>query len=1785
MLLAIDLIGQVAAGYLKHSIDSDEATDGVARYMLDRLTAQQVAAVCHAIMQDTQLEPLIKIQVPRSLVGDYGLPEKFLTDERTVHLRHSTCERSALLLANTSDDQAQSLGDITSLGAQELKSQINLWIDLAAKDLPISDDQLEYWRKAIAGLQKVSSQSLEQFAEYVVETRSYIQSEGLPILDALGRALPALRLPCDSGYFSAIPETQLGKSQRWERAFQELKSKRECLLIKQRQNRKPIEEQELRDAFEKVREDIPEIAHSAIVAFISSPAGWNEKSKAIAKFEWETNSISSLFSGLQTQKTDIASLTISFFSDEFPDVLTEIEIQYLNALKKRNKKEALDDDREFYETHRTELESDRKLKAKWDKFVYGQPIECTDFLVGLLQAFERLFDQEDSTESVKSLSILTQKSSRKSVWLELNANVGQYFSTRYRGIEKLTSPHIKWDTHWLFKYDELLGSEKKKQKDKYKENTSIARTATEIKFYIEMRDSDQNLIAKTQLIWRGSPNAIGMELHSDLTRLHENSPFQISQVQRELVSKKGRLQGISLADVGTLSPGYNRDRGSLIGKYKHKSELDKLPEKLKKAYKEGRLSQEVAQDILEAWQQFGALYKQAIANLIEPSGEGIASPTLMHQCEAYGRLLTLLLTHAKGDGNRSELYQTLLHLGFVRVGGMRSDRGKPAAIVAPWHPLRLAAIASKTRQLAGLLRYILSASEVNFGDSRLFFADLRNDLIHSYTPEVGVGYQGREPKLLSVTDTLNDYSLMELPIRDETDRSTHEDPTDAAEKLLGLINRYVELLPHEKANLSVVLYQTDSVKLPLAIVNKLGASLQEEGEEVRCQVILRHRDPTKLAQLYEQMLESSDSDPDAFIASEVSQDFMARLRISVMPKDIPPTNSQEGKFADIVFLQDAISRQSRVVWQPAPFDEVSSNILTYFPARWSRKRPAASDEMRSTVYLTCPKQFDVGQAYLDAIYSIIEAKDWQQNQHFLPARQISFQDEQTRTIFEETHRLGEWVVNYDDLLERRQLINQGVNVIRYQQHRTDERNFLVSSSASLNLLKVLVRKRLEALNLGIESSLIDRLVQSFIDDANTISGDIVLRAAKCGIFASELMGVVLSKAIVTAEIGKHNPIGWYFLDDYASWLGQKEGQIADIMAISPQYIDDKPVLKIIIAEAKYVGVSGLADARKTSQKQLYDTVYRIADALFISPGRLDRDLWLSRLSDLMLEGIEFSANTMLPIEQWREGIREGTIRIDLSGYSHVFVSGANDSNTESDRVPIMKVDRCFQETYDRESVRKLVLAYESGQSLFAVRELIGDDKPWSVSQPLFPANRVTWVMDIETTSEMPDKISSVEIAQHEKDIPTSESKDVDDKSIPSDLSQKEPTVSVTKVNNISVVSATNDESNWASPALVAWWQQAQTSHSEASDEQWLIDITAKLKTALMGYNLQAKVLGQRLTPNAAIVRLKGTDNLGIIDIEKKRSPILTTHGLQIINLTAQPGEIQVAIARPQRQTIYLGEVWARRKLNRNPAGVNLSFAIAVKELDGELLYLNLGSNFENLQQHAPHTLIAGATGSGKSVLLRNLLLDIAATNSPDLVNIYLIDTKSGADYFPFEDLPHFPEGIIIEQDRAIAIFEEIVEEMDRRYKQFRDQKVNSLSAYNQKVEKKLPFIFLVHDEFADWMLVDEYKNAVSAAVQRLGVKARAAGIHLIFAAQRPDNSVFPMQLRSNLDNRLILKVADEGTSEIALGRKGAEYLLGRGHLAARLSSEPEVIYAQVPFLSDEELPVLVEIVRSLTNLT
>lgn len=1774
----LELIGQVATEYLRRQLQSGQSEEGVARFLLDRLTGDQVSYICKTISQDVLLASTLAIKVPRKLVDGSGLSDDMVTDEKTTYWRNATCDKPAILLANTNDDQGQSLRDIARVGAGDLKSQPDIWVQVASKDLPLSDEQKKYWQQALKGLQEANECSLEEFSEFVVKVRETIAEDSVPVVRALGWGLPAIRIPRDSFYFDGLPENALGHAKRWKKMFVDAYTKRACYLYKQHPNRQIIENSDILASYEKVKSQIDPSVQPIMELFIESNVNWSTAAENLSELEWEADKVNLLFFELKPMKINLAEKTRQLYEDEFPDTLTDDEITYLNNLNelfnKRKAKEATEEDKEFYDKHRQNLETDKALKAEWDRYVYGKAIECTDFLVGLLEATERLFAQCDSFNGEKALKIRTQKTTSKKSWLDLNEDMCLFFCNAYRGLEKLTNWQVYWDTYYLFKYDQLVLESK--QKNNYKKNTSTAKSAIQIGFYIELTYHDlQGTKQKNEvkLVWQGNPLEIGLELHDDLKRLAEH-PFSYSSVSQNPVSKKGKLQGLSLSDVGTIQAVFGQDRGSLVGVYAKTTDLEKLIlSNLKKSLEEERLSQEDHDVIKEVWTDFSNKYKQSINDWLH---DGINSDSMIEQSDFYDKFLRTLQEHALGDMNRINIMQPVMSIGNVRVDG---DKNKPMTIIAPWHPMRMASKSVKARQVIGLINYILTTEQVDFGDQRLFYTDLKEEILSPYYPEVSVGFKGQEPVLLAITDTKNDYTLMEYPIRVDVDMQTNEDPKEASNKLLTLVERYLDLQPHEKTNLSLVLYNCDSTRLPETIVNSL-ATMHETEDEVRCQVILRHRDTNKLNELYMKLIESTDSDADSFVASEVTRDFMARLRVGVMAHEASVLDPKEGKLADIVFLQDVISRQANLEWDEVRVRQVPE-LLNHYPPRWTKRRSTAKDELKSTVYLVCPSQPSVGWSYLSSVYSVVKGKDVNPGTFFLPARQISFQNEKVKAIFDEAHKLGEWVVNYDELLERRQLKNLGVKVIKYQHNKSHGSNIVVSSKSQLNLLNVLVKRRLNALNLGLTDAELVQLTDRFIEDANAISGDIVLRAAKRGVFAGELIGVVLSKAILQSEMETEQPAGWFFLDDYATWLGQKEEQIADILALGPKMIDNKPHLQVFVSEAKYVEAKGVSEAKKNSSKQVRDTVTRMDNALFGDPGRLDRDLWLSRLSDMLNDGIELPPGAPFTIEVLREGIRNGDIPIEIKGYSHVFLSTLPDTTLDSERNPISNAKKSYQELFTRDLVRELVLAYHKGQSVISIREKLDDSKPWEASEAKLPAPRINFVAasnngEVSNQGKVPNNLEEVEMKNgadeagadtDEADKDTGQGKIIDLDDL---VDYKESGFE------------NNTEISWASPQLANWIQQnAQTTEENSEDQSWVSETVNKLRMALISYNLQAKVIGHRLTPNAIVIRLKGSDQLKVDDIEKRRSMLLTTHALDVINIMAQPGEIVVSLARPHRQSISLADVWKVRKVQFNASGLNMSFVIGVKEIDGELLYLNLGGEFEGGAQHAPHTLIAGATGSGKSVLLQNLILDIGVTNSKDLAHIYLIDPKYGVDYMHLADLPHLVEGIIDDQNKATQILEDLVVEMNDRYQKFKEIKVNNLKDYNAKVtdSKKLPLIFLIHDEFAEWMLVDEYKSAVSSIVQRLGVKARAAGIHLIFAAQRPDANVLPVQLRDNLGNRLILRVESIGTSEISLGEKGAEKLLGKGHLAARLQGEAGLIFGQVPFLSSHQLADLTLIIK------
>jgi S-DNA-T family DNA segregation ATPase FtsK/SpoIIIE len=1794
-MLTDRIIGRVGAEILaKRLANPAQAGDSVALFRLDKLSASQVAAVARSVMANPDLIARMDLMIPEALVEGQGLPPEILIQQNAGYVRNNArTEKEAILTASGSEHNlSDTLAHVTPIGAKEMRSDAQPWVDAALHTgglSPVADDRAVF-HAAIGGLLNASEPSLVQLGEFCADIVEAISVRGLPIRDAVGYALPMAGLPRDSGFFSNAKTFGASRGP-WQKAFLKLLSQRAPLLRKLRQNGQPLDADELTERIEANAAEIAEGARQALEAFAAAPVGDQEAAAALAQFEWEFEGVYLAFDKPKEKQQGLADTTLRFFDHDCDEenALGQEARKLLEDLKSRERRaEFTPEDEEFFATHRRFLERDAKLLSRWEKALFGKPIECNDFFDGFARVVNNLHAGIDDADGERILRFTVNKG--RTEWRErFNHDAGSFFSAMYRGLRDLMGSKVDWKVTRmtaadlpdpLFDFERFITKEREiaeSRNKKFKAVTSLARQAMQIKFDVELlkiAGGVETRISKTQLQWSYKPATIGLSMVADMRRLLEKGAVGCTEVPRRLVSKKGGVQNVSLLDTGTLEATYSTDAGSLVpASNKLRSMRADVKARIKDLTEEGRLTE--PQRVRSAWDAFEADYIKAMGDFVNT---GLHGEAVMRQAESFGALLNTLLAHARGDVCRSRLVSEILSVGTVRVAG-----DNPSLIVPPWHPERMKALAVKSRRVAGFATHLLSSGSILYGDREIFMRELTDEIAHPFYPEIAVLSKGGSVKLVSESSTVNGYSLLEAPIRGNEDAMSDVDPAAAAKNARELLERYVGLQPHEASNLSVVLYNADAAELPLAMVREL-ASIQEGGN-LRCSVSVRHADQAKLRSVYGELVNKAGDDPDLPVVSETSDNFISKLRISVTPISATPGESAQGfKAFDVAFLHDVVARSARVEWLPVAWTNDRPS-LEHAPSRWSYRSVSGEDELKSTTFLTCPWQTASGWAYVTAVAAVCNQTDAVPDKRFLPARRISLQSQDLAALIRDAHDLAEWVATYDELLDKRQLQHNNITVVRYRRGSTNGRNMIVSSTSELRLLSVLVRRRLDELKLSLTPEEVDAAADKIERDALSVSGDIVLRAAKRGVSAGEMIGLVLSRHLLAEEFkaqagGGQVLTAYFLLDDYASWLSQPESRIADILAINVEEKDEGIRAVISIVESKYVGADGLAAARRGSKDQLLQTLDKFREAIFGDPGRLDRDVWLARLADMLIDADIPPGMTGL-MERARSKLREGDVEISLRGYSQVYVHTSDAGSGSSSEQEVLFDEsgvKAWQEVFDRDDLRRLVEAYARNAGGLHARAGLGPHEPWSGHGFKKPAPRVPWLAAMSQLANGADE-AAIDVAAADTQVPGAPSAPAQEHSGPS----QRPT-------QASFESPVSAQSPAAAPAatlgsalaeLVAT-KFAGSAQSDVEREAWVQEVSKKLKAALNSYGLQAAILGTRLTPNGCLVRLAGSDRLRVEDIENKRTQLLTTHAINLVTVQPKPGEIVVTIAGSKRQAVSLWELWSRRELNRNVAGINTSFLLGLQEINGALLYLNLGTEFGGLSSHEPHSLVAGSTGSGKSVLIQALLLDIAATNSKELAQLILIDPKMGVDYAPLADLPHMRDEIVTTKEKAGEVLEGLVQEMEDRYRAFAKARARDLPTYNAKVSaaERLPMVFLIHDEFADWMLDDGYKGAVGAAVQRLGVKARAAGIHLIFAAQRPDKDVMPMQLRENLGNRLILKVSSEATSKIALDRPGAELLLGRGHLAAKLNGEQGLIYAQAPFLSDDDIAQVVEAIAT-----
>ena len=360
----------------------------------------------------------------------------------------------------------------------------------------------------------------------------------------------------------------------------------------------------------------------------------------------------------------------------------------------------------------------------------------------------------------------------------------------------------------------------------------------------------------------------------------------------------------------------------------------------------------------------------------------------------------------------------------------------------------------------------------------------------------------------------------------------------------------------------------------------------------------------------------------------------------------------------------------------------------------------------------------------------------------------------------------------------------------------------------------------------------------------------------------------------------------------------------------------------------------------------------------------------------------------------------------------------------------------------------------------------------------------------------------------------------------------------------------------------------------------LRETAAKLQQMLKDFGVNVTVTDVSCGPTVTRYELQPDHGVKVSKILSLADDIKLNLAVADIRIEAPiPGKAAIGIEVPNKEnsTVTLRELLASEEFDRHPS--NLAFAVG-KDIGGKTIITDIAK--------MPHLLIAGATGSGKSVCINTLIMSLLYKASPEDVKLIMVDPKV-VELSTYNGIPHLLIPVVTDPKKAAGALNWAVAEMSRRYQLFAEYQVRNLQGYNEKVKsiemlddedkpQKLPQIVIIVDELADLMMVAP--GDVEDAICRLAQLARAAGIHLIIATQRPSVNVITGLIKANMPSRLAFAVSSGVDSRTILDMNGAEKLLGKGDMLFYPYGYPKPVRIQGAFVSDDEVSSVVEFLKS-----
>jgi DNA segregation ATPase FtsK/SpoIIIE, S-DNA-T family len=376
------------------------------------------------------------------------------------------------------------------------------------------------------------------------------------------------------------------------------------------------------------------------------------------------------------------------------------------------------------------------------------------------------------------------------------------------------------------------------------------------------------------------------------------------------------------------------------------------------------------------------------------------------------------------------------------------------------------------------------------------------------------------------------------------------------------------------------------------------------------------------------------------------------------------------------------------------------------------------------------------------------------------------------------------------------------------------------------------------------------------------------------------------------------------------------------------------------------------------------------------------------------------------------------------------------------------------------------------------------------------------------------------------------------------------------------------------PGAQVWKLPAVTIFKSApAVEQSQSDVRAQARTieeTLASFNVQARVVEVSTGPTVTQFGLEPSPGVAVNKILARQHDLSLRLGATTLRMEAPvPGRRVVGIEVPNRsgQTVSLRELFESDQWARPKSKLRLALG---RDVSGEAVVGDLA--------RMPHLLIAGATGSGKSVCINTIVASLIYQSTPDDLQFIMVDPKM-VELVGFNGIPHLRMPVVTDMEKVVGVLKWVVKEMERRYGLLAARSARNIEAYNKVVAddptaKKMPFLVVVIDELADMMMIAG--DEVERLICRLAQLARAAGIHLVVATQRPSVDVITGLIKANIPTRISFAVSSHIDSRTILDTAGAEKLLGRGDMLYLPQDASKPVRLQGAFVSDEEMKTLVD---------